>query len=79
MSDTIETETETKTNGSKTEAESELPVIYFPMKTYKGVAMYNNEIEMIEQMEVRDDDVWVCSFPRSGKSKNAENTIMVLI
>lgn len=77
MSDAKDTETETKTNGSKTDTDTELPVIYFPMKTYKGVVMYNNEIEKIEQMEIRDDDVWACSFPRSGTTLTQELTYLI--
>ena len=37
---------------------------------YKGINMFNSclqEIEAIEQMEIKEDDIWVCSFPRSGK------------
>ena len=36
-------------------------------KVYKGVLMYENEIEEIENMDTRQDDIWVITFPRSGK------------
>ena len=39
----------------------------FKTKVYKGIVLLQNEIEEIEKMEILDDDVWVCSFPRSGK------------
>ena len=55
-----------KQNSCNDAADSEKPVMYFAMKTYKGVVMYNNEIEEIEKMDTRDNDIWVCSFPRSG-------------
>jgi hypothetical protein len=44
----------------------EKPRLQLVRKVYKGVAMFENEVEEIEQMDTRDDDVWVCSFPRSG-------------
>lgn len=28
---------------------------------------YANFADAIENMEVYDDDIWVCSFPKSGK------------
>ena len=45
-----------------------LPVLRLPETTYKGVVTYCFELPEIEKMEIRDDDIWVCSFPRSGKS-----------
>lgn len=35
----------------------------FVVSTY-----HKNFIDMIENFEVRDDDIWVCSFPKTGKS-----------
>lgn len=29
---------------------------------------YKNFIDAIENFEIREDDVWVCSFPKTGKS-----------
>ena len=37
------------------------------LRFIKGIVLLQNEIEEIEKMEILDDDVWVCSFPRSGK------------
>ena len=45
------------------------PRLFLKRKVYKGVTMMENEVEEIEKMETRDDDIWVCSFPRSGKAK----------
>lgn len=42
------------------------PQIKMKKKVYKGIIMMENEIEEIENMETRPDDIWVCSFPRSG-------------
>lgn len=39
-------------------------------KLYQGVVLYdklNDEIDEIAKMDVREDDIWICSFPRSGK------------
>lgn len=36
------------------------------LREYKGVLMGYNETEMIESMDTRDEDIWVCSYPRSG-------------
>lgn len=37
---------------------------------FRGVIMplcFKNYVKEIEEMEVRDTDVWVTSFPKSGK------------
>ena len=34
---------------------------------HKGILMVQCEIDEIQKFEMRDDDIWVCSFPRSGK------------
>ena len=47
--------------------EEEKPRLIFKTKVYKGVVLLENEIEEIEKMEIKDDDIWVCSYPRSGK------------
>ena len=39
----------------------------FHTKVYKGIVLLQNEIEDIEKMDILDDDIWVCSFPRSGR------------
>ena len=46
--------------------ESNLPVLRLAETTYKGVVTYCFELPEIEKMAIRDDDIWVCSFPRSG-------------
>ena len=56
-------ENEKVTNNNKT-----LPVITFETFDYKGVVLIENgHYEEIETMETRQDDIWVCSFPRSGE------------
>ena len=41
----------------------------FQVKEYNGAYMWDcAEIEQFPSFKCRDDDVWVCSFPRSGKS-----------
>ena len=47
--------------------DEERPRLKFKTKTYKGIILLENEIEEIENMEIHDDDIWVCSYPRSGK------------
>lgn len=42
--------------------------VYLPNE-YKRIA------NAIENFEVRDDDIWVCSFPRSGKFLNPTQNI----
>ena len=41
----------------------------FGLRVYKGVITFekaNHEVDEIEDMETREDDIWVCTFPRSG-------------
>lgn len=43
-------------------------VVVTPFKKYKGTCVFAYcETDKIETMEIRDDDTWVLSFPRSGK------------
>lgn len=35
-------------------------------RLYKGIVVLEDQIEEIESMDIRDDDIWVCTFPRSG-------------
>jgi hypothetical protein len=51
---------------SKDDAD-EMPDFQFERMVHKGVAMLKCEIDDIERMETRIDDIWVCSFPRSGR------------
>ena len=40
----------------------------FKVREYKGMCiLVGTEIEDFSSFKCRDDDVWVCSFPRSGK------------
>ena len=56
--------------------DEEKPRLKFKTKIYKGVMLLENEIEEIENMEIHDDDIWVCSYPRSGES-NASSYFIV--
>ncbi|XP_053378997.1 sulfotransferase 4A1-like [Mercenaria mercenaria] len=50
------------------------------LKVYKGVVMYdkaNDEIGEIEQMDTREDDIWVCTFPRSGTTLTQEMVYLI--
>lgn len=55
----------------------EKPRIQLVRKHYKGILMFENEIEEIEKMDTREDDVWVCSFPRSGTTLTQEIVYLV--
>ena len=70
MEEQANTQWGAKQDGLTVVAENVKPVRQFKTKTYKGVVMYDNEIEEIEKMDIRDDDVWVCSFPRSGNTQS---------
>ncbi|XP_060580136.1 sulfotransferase 4A1-like [Ruditapes philippinarum] len=42
---------------------------------YKGEVIYSKlreEMDQVESMNTRQDDVWVCSFPRSGTTMTQE-------
>ncbi|XP_045164645.2 sulfotransferase 4A1-like [Mercenaria mercenaria] len=60
---------------SKNEGEKEN--LQLRRATYKGIAMFECEIDDIEKMDTRDDDIWVCSFPRSGTTLVQELTYLV--
>ncbi|XP_052810661.1 sulfotransferase 1B1-like isoform X2 [Mya arenaria] len=47
------------------------PRFELPTRVYKGIMMMVNEVEQIEMMDTRPDDIWVCTHPRSGV-KHAE-------
>ena len=70
MEEQANTQWGAKQDGRTVVAENVKPVRQFKTKTYKGVVMYDNEIEEIEKMDIRDNDVWVCSFPRSGNTQS---------
>lgn len=54
---------------------SEKPRIVLERKQYKGIWMFENEVEKIEVMDVRPDDIWVCSYPRSGTCEICKKNI----
>ena len=39
----------------------------FELMMHKGILLLKGEPDEIRKLEMRDDDIWVCSFPRSGK------------
>ena len=40
------------------------------IKEYKGIYTFDcTELEDFASFKCRDDDVWVCSFPRSGNPR----------
>lgn len=50
-------------------AECIAPEVDMKYITYKSMfipATYELIADSIENFEVRDDDIWVCSFPKSG-------------
>ncbi|XP_052791276.1 sulfotransferase 1A1-like [Mya arenaria] len=53
------------------------PQLLMARKIYKGIPMFENEVEKIETMDTRPDDIWVCSFPRSGTTLTQEMTYLV--
>ena len=54
-----------KTNDSTATSE-EMPELRLGTRVYKGVYMMQCEAELISTMNTREDDIWVCSYPRSG-------------
>ncbi|WAQ94068.1 ST1A1-like protein [Mya arenaria] len=46
-------------------------------RVYKGIPMVNNEAELIGTMDIRPNDIWVCSFPRSGTTLTQELTYLI--
>jgi len=41
--------------------------IDFKTIVYKGITLWNCDMGRIRNMEILDDDVFVCTYPRSGK------------
>ncbi|KAL4230241.1 hypothetical protein ACF0H5_010627 [Mactra antiquata] len=50
----------------------EKPRIVIDRRVYKGIPMFTNEVEEIEVMDTREDDIWVCTFSRSGTTLTQE-------
>lgn len=49
------------------------------LRFYKGVAiLVGAEIDDLPKFQVRDDDIWVCSWPRSGTTLTQEMTYLVM-
>ncbi|XP_060595994.1 sulfotransferase 4A1-like [Ruditapes philippinarum] len=48
------------------------------LREYKGILMGYNEAEMIETMDTREDDIWVCSYPRSGTTLTQQIVWLVM-
>ncbi|KAK3596685.1 hypothetical protein CHS0354_038020 [Potamilus streckersoni] len=57
---------------------SDLPDLQLREKVYKGIRMSENEIEEIEVMDIRSDDIWVASHPRSGTTVTQEMTYLIV-
>ncbi|XP_060569469.1 sulfotransferase 4A1-like [Ruditapes philippinarum] len=55
----------------------EKPDFQFERMVHKGEAMFKCEIDDIKRMETREDDIWVCSFSRSGTTMTQEMTYLV--
>ncbi|KAL4233033.1 Sulfotransferase domain [Mactra antiquata] len=56
----------------------EKPRMNLDRKLYKGIVVHDNdEFPRLEKMEIRDDDIWVCSFPRSGTTLTQELVYLV--
>lgn len=53
------------------------PRLQLNMQRYKGILFTSQEIEKIQIMEIRDDDVWVCSYPRSGTTLMQEMVYLI--
>lgn len=54
--------------------EGELLQSYFarPFARYNGYVLPNELSEYVEsflKMKVRDDDIWICSYPKTGQSQ----------
>ena len=52
----------------------------FSILQYKGFSFFREnllEIDEIAEMEIREDDIWVCSFPRSGTTLTQELVYLI--
>ncbi|XP_045170293.1 sulfotransferase 4A1-like [Mercenaria mercenaria] len=58
-------------------SDAQKPNIKMKRKVYKAIVMMENEIEEIEEMDTREDDVWVCTFPRSGTTLTQEMVYLI--
>jgi len=47
-------------------SQNDEPIVVKTM-VYKGITLWNCDLERIKNMEILDDDVFVCTYPRSGK------------
>ncbi|WAQ93718.1 hypothetical protein MAR_006189 [Mya arenaria] len=53
------------------------PRFELPTRVYKGIMMMVNEVEQIEMMDTRPDDIWVCTHPRSGTTLTQEMSYLI--
>ncbi|KAL4225036.1 hypothetical protein ACF0H5_015731 [Mactra antiquata] len=58
--------------------ETQAEHVSFGRRVYKGVKMFVNEIEEIQTMNVKDDDIFVCTFPRSGTTFLQEMVYLIV-
>ncbi|XP_045175759.2 amine sulfotransferase-like [Mercenaria mercenaria] len=56
----------------------ELEKLKMKPRVYKGILMPDNEVEVIENMNTREDDIWVCSYPRSGTTLTQQIVSLVM-
>lgn len=53
------------------------PRLQLESMMHQGILILKCEIEEIKKMEMKEDDIWVCSFPRSGTTLTQELVYLV--
>ncbi|XP_053373334.1 amine sulfotransferase-like [Mercenaria mercenaria] len=56
---------------------SEKPRLNLEIVKCRGILIAKCERDEIEKMEMRDDDIWVCTFPRSGTTLTQELVYLI--
>ncbi|KAL4222665.1 Sulfotransferase domain [Mactra antiquata] len=56
---------------------AEKPKLQLRLTAYKGIAMFECEFDEIQTMETKEDDIFVCSYPRSGTTLTQELVYLV--